>query len=57
MYRNKTQRNKTMTNAQQKKLETIIGKIEALQSDIVKPTQKEQDALRVAKTRLLEILK
>jgi len=45
-----------MTNAQQKKLDTIIGKLEALQNSISKPTQKESDAIREAKSRLLSIL-
>jgi len=49
-------RNETMTNAQQKKLDTIIGKLEALQNSISKPTQKESDAMREAKSRLLSIL-
>ena len=46
-----------MTNAQQKKLDTIIGKLEALQHDCVRATQKERDAMREAKSRLLEIWK
>ena len=46
-----------MTNAQQKKLDTIIAKLEALQHDCAGATQKERDAMRVAKDRLLEILK
>ena len=45
-----------MKRAQQKKLDTIIAKIEALQGDIENKTQKEADALAVAKTRLMSIL-
>jgi hypothetical protein len=46
-----------MTVAQQKKLDTIIAKLEALQSDCAgKATQKEKDAIQVAKSRLLAIL-
>jgi hypothetical protein len=47
-----------MTAAQQKKLDTIIAKLEALQHDCAgMATQKEKDAMRVAKDRLLGILK
>ena len=46
-----------MTQAEQKKLDTIIGKLEALQNSSSKKSQKEEDAMRVAKSRLLEILK
>jgi len=46
-----------MTAAQQKKLNTIIAKLETLQRDSEGATQKERDAMRVAKDRLLEILK
>lgn len=46
-----------MTNAEQKKLNTIIGKIEHLQNSCVNLTQKEKDAMRVAKSRLIEIMK
>jgi len=45
-----------MTRAQQTKLNTIIGKTEALQGSIEKPSQKEADAMREAKSRLLSIL-
>jgi hypothetical protein len=46
-----------MTAAQMKKLDTIIGKIEALQNQLgPDATQAQQDALRVAKDRLLRIL-
>ena len=45
-----------MTVAEQKKLDTIIGKLEALQDSCANLTQKEKDAMRVAKSRLLEIL-
>lgn len=44
-----------MTAAQHKKLNTIIGKLEALQADC-NATQKESDAMREAKSRLIEIL-
>lgn len=46
-----------MTNAQQKKLDTIIGELEALQRDCVNATQKERDAMSEAKSRLLKIWK
>lgn len=45
-----------MTTAQQKKLNTIIGKLEALQADIEKPTQTQSDAMKAAKSRLIDIL-
>ena len=57
IYRNKTQRNETMTKSQLNKLNTIIGKIESLQADCENKTQKETDALRSAKSRLIELLK
>jgi len=44
-----------MTAAQNKKLDTIISKLEALQADC-NATQKEADAMRQAKSRLIEIL-
>ena len=45
-----------MTVAEKKKLDTIIGKLEALQNSCANLTQKEKDAMRAAKSRLLEIL-
>jgi hypothetical protein len=45
-----------MTNAQNKKLDTIVGKLEHLQGEW-NYTQKEIDAMRAAKKRLMEILK
>lgn len=46
-----------MTAAQMKKLETIVGKIEALQRDIgPKASQEDRDALAAAKRRLMERL-
>ena len=50
-------RNEAMTVAQQNKLNTIIGKLEALQNDIGSKSQKEDDAMRAAKSKLLTILK
>ena len=44
-----------MTSAQNKNLDTIIAKIEALQADIARPTQSETDALAAAKKRLMQI--
>ena len=41
----------------QKKLSTIIGKIEALQISKLRKTQKEADALRNAKKLLIDILR
>ena len=46
-----------MTNAENKKLDTIIGKLESLQNSMGRKTQKEDDALRAAKSRLISILK
>ena len=46
-----------MTNAENKKLDTIIGKLEALQNSMERKTQKEEDAMRAAKSRLISILK
>ena len=46
-----------MTSAQNKKLDTIIGKLEALQNSMKRKTQKEEDAMRDAKSRLISILK
>ena len=46
-----------MTYAQNQKLDTIIGKLEALQNNMKQKTQKEEDAMRDAKSRLLSILK
>jgi len=46
-----------MTYAQNKKLDTIIGKLEALQNSMERKTQKEEDAMRAAKSRLISILK
>jgi hypothetical protein len=43
-----------MTAAQMKKLDTIIGKIEALQHQVTE--RKDKEALEVAKKRLLERL-
>lgn len=45
-----------MAVEENKKLETIIGKLEALPNSCTNLTQKEKDAMRVAKSRLLEIL-
>jgi hypothetical protein len=45
-----------MTNAQNKKLDTIVGKLESLQNEW-NYTQEEVDAMRAAKRRLMEILK
>lgn len=45
-----------MTQSQQKKLDTIIGKIEALQNGCGSPSQKESDAMQNAKSLLLSIL-
>jgi len=45
-----------MTASQQKKLDTIIAKIEVLQNQ-ARLSQKETDALRNAKRLLIEILK
>ena len=45
-----------MTKAQQKKLDTIIGKLEALQSDCVDKSRKESEAMAEAKKRLMEIM-
>ena len=44
-----------MTASQMKKLETIVGKIEALQHQGIKD-QRVIDALRAAKDRLMEVL-
>jgi hypothetical protein len=49
--------NEPMTHAENKKLETIVGKLEALENSIKAVTQKESDAIRSAKSRLLSILK
>ena len=46
-----------MTNAESKKLDTIIGKLESLQNSMGRKTQKEDDAMRAAKSRLISILK
>ena len=46
-----------MTHAENKKLDTIVGKLEALENSIKAVTQKESDAIRSAKSRLLSILK
>ena len=46
-----------MTNAENKKLDTIIGKLESLQNSMGRKTQKEDDAMRAAKSRLISILK
>ena len=46
-----------MTSAENKKLDTIIGKLESLQNSMGRKTQKEDDALRAAKSRLISILK
>jgi hypothetical protein len=42
-----------MTLAQRKKLDTIIGKLEALQQEVEDPTRD----LEAAKTRLLRVLR
>jgi hypothetical protein len=46
-----------MTNSEMKKLDTIIGKIEALQASMESKTQKEADAMQKAKSALLTIFK
>ena len=46
-----------MTSAENKKLDTIIGKLESLQNSMGRKTQKEEDAMRNAKSRLISILK
>ena len=46
-----------MTSAENKKLDTIIGKLESLQNSMGRKTQKEDDALRAAKSRLISIFK
>jgi len=46
-----------MTQAENKKLDTIIGKLEALQNACRNLSQKEQDAMAAAKKRLMEICK
>ena len=46
-----------MTSAQNKKLDTIIGKLEALQDSMERKTQKEEDAMKDAKSILISILK
>ena len=46
-----------MTSAENKKLDTIIGKLESLQNSMGRKTQKEDDAIRDAKSRLISILK
>jgi hypothetical protein len=45
-----------MTQSQHKQLDVIIGKLEALQNKCGKPSQKESDAMRNAKSLLLSIL-
>ena len=45
-----------MTASAQKKLDAIIAKIEVLQTE-QRLSQKETDALRTAKSRLMDILK
>ena len=45
-----------MTNRDQEKLHTIIGKLEHLQNTASNLSQKEIDAMRNAKKKLLEIL-
>ena len=56
MYKHK-QREADMTSAQSKKLDTIISKLEALQNSMERKTQKEEDAMKDAKSRLISILK
>jgi hypothetical protein len=46
-----------MTQAEHKKLDTIIGKLESLERLAVNKTQKEADAIRAAKSRLMEVCK
>ena len=46
-----------MTSQQNRKLDTIIAKIERLQAEIINPTQDEKDALTAAKSRLIKIYK
>jgi len=38
-------------------IDTIIGKLESLQNSMGRKTQKEEDAMRDAKSRLISILK
>ena len=45
-----------MTASAQKKLDTIIAKIELLQNE-QRLSQQERDALRTAKSRLISLLK
>jgi hypothetical protein len=45
-----------MTASAQKKLDTIIAKIEVLQNE-QRLSQQETDALRTAKSRLISLLK
>ena len=45
-----------MTRAQQTKLNTIIGKLEALENNCKNKTQEQSDAMRSAKSALLRIL-
>ena len=45
-----------MTRAEHKKLDTIVGKLESLENSTKAKTQKEADAIREAKSRLLSIL-
>lgn len=46
-----------MTNADHKKLDTIIGKLEALQNSTRTKTREEAEAMSKAKTLLMEILR
>ena len=46
-----------MTNADYKKLDTIIGKLEALQNSARTKTREEAEAMSKAKTLLMEILR